>query len=269
MSSTTKALELLSHFSAARPEIGLSQMCRLAKRDKATTYRHLTALETSGFVEQNQETRQYRLGPALLQLGRVRELTVPREAGAEAAMTRLADVTGETAHVSVLSGTTLYALASKESPRHSTRAIIDIDTFPLHATASGLCALAFGPEALLDNASMNLKQFTATTPATPDALHQAVGRAREVGFGQSDGQFETEVHSISAPLFDGSGHFVGAVTVAGVASRLDAALERLIKEGLVQASRDITRNWGGQIPAEIERTWAENLATTARLDTVT
>ena len=79
MSSATKALKLLSYFSTARPEIGLSQLCRLAQRDKATTYRHLQSLEAVGFVEQNPMTRQYRLGPALMHLSQVREITVPRK----------------------------------------------------------------------------------------------------------------------------------------------------------------------------------------------
>jgi hypothetical protein len=83
MSSVIKALDLLSHFSASQPEIGLSQLCRIAKRDKATTYRHLQALEVTGFIEQNSATKHYRLGPAVLQLAEIREATVPRKSSAE------------------------------------------------------------------------------------------------------------------------------------------------------------------------------------------
>jgi len=108
MSSTSKTLALLAYFSPAQPEIGLSQLCRQAGRDKATTYRHLQALEDAGFVEQNPATKHYRLGPALLQLAQIREETVPRKAGAETVLDGLVDTTGETAHVSVLSGTTVY-----------------------------------------------------------------------------------------------------------------------------------------------------------------
>lgn len=266
MSSTTKALELLSHFSTANPEIGLSEMCRIAKRDKATTYRHLTALEGSGFVEQNRNTKCYRLGPALLQLGRMREATVPREAGAEAALKRLTEETGETAHISVLSGCTLFALMSQESPRHSTRAIIDITEFPLHATASGLVTLAFGPAGLFDAACKSLDKFTDTTPTTPENLQTLVDLARETGVGRSDGRFESEIHSLSVPVFDPSGQAAGAVSVASVASRFTADLERTITAELVQASREITRNWGGIIPAEIETAWSRTLASDTELD---
>jgi DNA-binding IclR family transcriptional regulator len=267
MSSTTKALELLSLFSTAEPEIGLSEMCRLVKRDKATTYRHLTALEGSGLVEQNPNTKGYRLGPILLQLGHMREATVPREAGAVAALKRLTEETGETAHVSVLSGCTLFALMAQESPKHSTRAVIDITEFPLHATASGLCALAFGPRELFATACEKLGKFTGKTPTTSDALQTLVETARVAGFARSDGRFESEIHSLSTPIFDQTGQFVGAVSVASVASRFTPALEQTIAAELVQASRDITKNWGGLIPSEIETAWARTMASHKERDT--
>lgn len=267
MSSASKALELLSLFSRTQPEIGLSEMRKLAKRDKATTYRHLQVLEAAGFVEQNSVTRQYRLGPTVLQLGRMREATVPREAGARAAANRLADKTGETAHVSVLSGTTLFALLSCESPIHSTRAVIDDSIFPLHATASGFCAVAFSSNELFDAACENLDRYTDKTPTTPDTLRTIIDNARETGFGRSDGRFESEIHSIAAPVFDQTGELCGAVSVASVASRSTPDLEQIIKTELITASREITKNWGGIIPDAIERAWSSAMASEVRLDT--
>ncbi|APG49240.1 HTH-type transcriptional regulator, IclR family (plasmid) [Phaeobacter porticola] len=259
MSSVTKALDLLCHFSAARAEIGLSQLCRIAKRDKATTYRHLQALEISGFIEQNPSTKQYRLGPAVLQLAQTREATVPRKASTEEPLLDLAETTGETAHVTVLSGTKVYGLASCDSPRHGTRAIIDIDTFPLHATASGLCALAFGPEDLMDTALADLTTFTQTTATTPDTLKEAVQAIRQTGFGRAMRTYEVEIEGLSAPLFDQTGQYAGAVSVASVATRFTPELERTIKEHLMIASRDISHNWGGTIPSEIEGLWANSI----------
>lgn len=266
MSSTAKTLNLLTHFSVARPEIGLSQLCRLAGRDKATTHRHLQALEETGFVEQNPDTRQYRLGPALLHLAQTREATVPRKTSAEGALRVLADATGETSHVSVLSGNCLYPLTSCESPQHSIRAIIDIQTFPLHATASGLCALAFGPVDLADVAKSDLRRFTPGTVTNPAALDAALEQVRASGFARSYGSYETEVHSIAAPVFDHTDGFAGAVTVACVASRLTDAAERRISTELVAASRSISRNWGGTVPSHIETLWAAALSRPNRLE---
>ena len=258
LSSTAKTLELLAYFSTTRPEIGLSQLCKLAKRDKATTHRHLQALEKTGFVEKSPITKQYRLGPAVLQLAQTREATVPRKAGVQAPLFDLADATGETSHVTVLSGTTVYELMSCDSPKHGTRAIIDIQTFPLHATASGLCALAFGPEALIDVALNELQPFTRTTATTLEDLQAMVEAIRNTGFGRADRSFEDDVQGLSAPIFDQTGHFAGAVSVASVAARFTPDMERIIKTQLVITARQISNNWGGTIPAQIEAIWAKH-----------
>lgn len=267
MSSVTKALALLNHFSATRAEIGLSQLCRIAKRDKATTYRYLQALEVAGFIEQNPSTKQYRLGPAVLQLAQIREATVPRKASTESPLSDLTETTGETAHVTVLSGTAVYGLSSCESPRHGTRAIIDIDIFPLHATATGLCALAFGPDKLMPVAMADLTSFTRATPTTPSALKEAVQSIRETGFGRAMRSFEAEIEGISAPLFDQTGQFAGAVSVTCVATRFTPELEHTIKQHLMIAARDITHNWGGIIPTEIEGLWAKSFTARHALET--
>ena len=258
LSSTAKTLELLAYFSTTRPEIGLSQLCKLAKRDKATTHRHLQALEKTGFVEKSPITKQYRLGPAVLQLAQTREATVPRKAGVQAPLFDLADATGETSHVTVLSGTTVYELMSCDSPKHGTRAIIDIQTFPLHATASGLCALAFGPEALIDVALNELQPFTRTTATTSEDLQAMVEAIRNTGFGRADRSFEDDVQGLSAPIFDQTGHFAGAVSVASVAARFTPDMERIIKTQLVITARQISNNWGGTVPAQIEAIWAKH-----------
>lgn len=268
MSSAAKALTLLSHFSTARPEIGLSQLCRIAVRDKATTYRHLQVLEAAGFVEKNPVTKHYRLGPAVMQLAQIREATVPRKASARAALVALADATGETAHVSVLSGATLYALDDCECPRHSIRAVIDINEFPLHATASGIVALAYGPDTLIETAKDHLDVFTQATPTKLTQLRDAVEAARTTGFGRANQSYEADIFGIAAPLFDHSDLFAGAVSVACVASRLNAELERIIKSELISAAREITRNWGGRVPSDIETAWSQSVTYPHALETM-
>lgn len=260
MSVVTKALDLLQHFSTARPEIGLSQFCRLAKRDKATTYRYLQSLENAGFIEKNRHTKAYRIGPMVLHLAEMRELTVPRKEAARLPLDALAEATGETAHLSILSGTDLHVLMACESDKHSTRAVIDLQILPLHATASGICALAFGPEDLVDAAKGNLTRFTPHTAASEQSLTEAVETAREAGFGLSNRGFENDVFGFAAPIFDQTGLLAGTIAVASVASRVTPETESDIKQHLTVASRDITRNWGGVTPAHMETRWARSLS---------
>ena len=70
MSTIGKALSLLDLISQLDKDIGLSDLARLAALDKATARRFLVELEKQGFVEQDGETRKYRLGAAPVRLAR-------------------------------------------------------------------------------------------------------------------------------------------------------------------------------------------------------
>ncbi len=250
MTTVEKAIGILDFFSTQTPEIGLAKLCCMAQRDKATTYRYLSALEACGFVEQNPATKAWRIGPGVLHLAWLREHTVPRRVGTLPALKRLAKSTGETAHVAVLSGSCLHTLACEVSTDHRTRATVDVAQLPLHATASGICALTFGPSSLLESlSSARLKHYTPYTRTHRDDLGALVEKARATGFGISDRGFDEDVFGIAAPLYEASGFLAGTVAVASVARRMTQDLERIIFQNLAKAAREITHNWGGTFPA--------------------
>ena len=71
MSTIGKALGLLDAISRLDREHGLSDIARLCALDKATTRRFLVELERHGFVEQDAETRKYRIGAEPVRLARL------------------------------------------------------------------------------------------------------------------------------------------------------------------------------------------------------
>lgn len=77
MSTVGKALSLLDSLSQLNQEAGLTDIARLCDLDKATARRLLVELEKHGFVEQDLETRRYRIGSAPVRLARIREARYP------------------------------------------------------------------------------------------------------------------------------------------------------------------------------------------------
>ncbi|MCX8507707.1 MAG: helix-turn-helix domain-containing protein, partial [Rhodobacteraceae bacterium] len=125
MGTVSKALELLDLFTRARPVIGLSDLARLADLNKATCYRLASALCAYGLIEQIDATKEYRLGPATLRLAALREAHVPTRDAAMPVLQTLADATGETAHLSLLIGHKLKAIALAYSNAHATRVMME------------------------------------------------------------------------------------------------------------------------------------------------
>lgn len=254
MSTVAKALDLLSLFTRAAPQAGLSDLARRAGLNKATCHRLLTDLAAAGLVEQVGAGREYRLGPAVLRLAALREFAVPMQAAARPVLDWLAEATGETAHLSVLVAGRLRALAFAYGARHVTRVMMsDTDELPFHATASGLAVLSVLPRAARDAViGASLPRLTALTDTDPAALRAKAAAARVEGYAESIGGFQADVHSLAVPLFGPDGGCIGAVAVAAPMARMRPAA---VLGPLMQAALRITTQLGGLPPDDIAARW--------------
>ena len=61
-SAIDKALEILFCVADQSRDVGVSEITEILGSDKATVFRALKALEKYGLIEQNEETKKYRLG---------------------------------------------------------------------------------------------------------------------------------------------------------------------------------------------------------------
>jgi IclR family transcriptional regulator, acetate operon repressor len=248
-STVDKALEILNYFTQARAQIGLSELARLAERDKATVHRMLTVLAKHGFVEQDEQSKLYRLGAGLLRLARSREASFPISSVIEAELQALMQATGETAHASLIAGGSLATVGIAHGNK-AIRVTLEPDqSLPLHATASGIACLAFLPREKLDaTLKRKLTGFTPATLITPQELMAAVNVARAKGFAVSDQSYETDVYGIAAPLFSASGYACGAVAVATPAHRMSREVKARTIAAVLEAAVLITRRMGAEPP---------------------
>lgn len=250
MGTITKALGLLDFFSRARPEIGLGEFVRLSGRDKATVHRHLVELEANGYLEQNQSTRAYRLGPALLRLSGVREASNPIRRLVRPVVTALSAKVGELVHFSLLQGMALSPVFHADPQQHGTQVHFDeSEILPLHATASGLAVLAFADPTLRKKVlAQPLGAYTRRTPTDPTALSALLDEVRRCGVSRLDRAFDDEVVSQGAPIFDQSGEVIGALSIAVPTVRARTDDLRAMSCDLLDAAGAITRSLGGAYP---------------------
>lgn len=249
MQTVDKAMKLLGYFSVAEPEFGLSELARLASFDKAATRRFLVALANHGFIEQDGNTRKYRLGPAFLRLARIRETTHPLAKMVQRALDELSQATGETAHGSTFSGEYLSIIGVAE-PQRPTRVSVDASQpLPLHATASGLACLAFLDEETARHilAGTSLHKHTDYTCVSKRELKTVIAETRARGYSMAVRTFDDEVVSVAAPIFSATGTAIGAISVASIASRFSKESERRIARAVMKSAADVSEATGGTI----------------------
>ena len=241
------ALKLLNYFSVETPEFGLSDLARAAEADKATVLRILNSFAAHGYVEQDPESKKFRLGPAILHLARIRENTVPLTSIIQPVLNRLAETTGETAHASLPDGNALVTIAIAV-PYRSTRVFVDpAQRLPFHATASGVIYLsAAEPEsAARILAEMKLSRHTELTTTTATELNSKIEAARKSGIAYADRTFETDTIGVAAAFLDSTGFARGTIAVAAVAARNKADSLEAISAEVRKSAAEVTRLLGG------------------------
>lgn len=226
MSAVDKALDVLFCVAGARRDIGVTELCRLCGLDKATVFRSLKALQQRALIEQDPDSRKYRLGLATIRLAgdKLRGLSVARVA--QPFMTQLSQVTGETVQLSVRQGNQVLYLSVVESAQ-PIRVASNVGTLgPIHATAAGKIFLAYSPlgvRALV--AEQPLEALTANTITDLDQLEHELQTVRERGWSQDDEELSLHLRAVAAPIRDLNGHVIAAVAVGGPLARV--GLERL------------------------------------------
>ncbi|WP_238367357.1 IclR family transcriptional regulator [Mesobacterium pallidum] len=259
MGTITKALEMLDHFSRHRPELGLADFVRLTGRDKATVHRHLVELAANGFLEQDEGSRAYRLGPAILRLAGVRERTHPARSVLRPVVQALAEELGELVHMSILQGELLSPLVHADPFAHGTQVHFDeAEMLPLHATSSGLAVLAFGDPAWAEGIlAAPLPRFTDNTETDPARLRAMIAATQASGIAALDRAFDGEVVSQGVPVFGPDARVFGALSVAVPRVRAGAAKSTEIAAALRRGCVVATRALGGQVPEAHRALWPE------------
>jgi IclR family acetate operon transcriptional repressor len=135
---------------------------------------------------------------------------------AEPAMRRLAEESGETVNLMVRSPGGAEAIAQVDG-RH----VLGVSSWigrevPDHASAAGKVFLAFGDAPPAEP----LERLTARTIVHAEQLARELGAVREHGFATIVDELEMGLAAVAAPIRDGGGEVVGALSVAGPTARL-------------------------------------------------
>ena len=245
MKTVDKALSVLDQFSTQRTEIGLSELARMADLDKAATRRILLALMKHGFIEQSQETKKYRLGVGFLRLARIREATVPVSHAAQDVANWLVEQTNETAHISLPGPQGMTTIAHQIPKRGRVITINPAELLPYHATASGLCYLAFcTPQTATRLLALPRDKIIDETMTEQAELHAALKTFRAQGYSTTRNSFEADVASIGMPFYqdgnDPTGSIALALPKADMTAERHAALVPIMREAVARLEHALT-----------------------------
>jgi DNA-binding IclR family transcriptional regulator len=234
-----RAADVLTLFARSEdPTLGVTEIAQALGLSKAAVHRILASLRSRSFVELDEETRRYSLGPASFELGLSYLARIDVRALAAPELAWLSRETQETATLSVLAGEGRIYVDQVTPPREIVMSVPLGQRFPLHAGSSSKAMLAFLPNDEVENyLHGQLRQFTETTRTDPDELRRDLAQIRSRGFATSAGERQAGAASVAAPVLDHSGRPVATMSVCGPAERLAAELDHAAALLLEAAAR--------------------------------
>lgn len=249
--SLVRGLTLLEFLSQSPRGLSLSEVAEMAGLAPSTTHRLLQALQSQGFVTQENEQGLWRIDVKTFRIGNSFLEARDFVATSRPFLRRLTQATGETANLGIRDGATAVFLAQHESPQMM-RMITRLGSrAPLHASGVGKALLAWMPAderaQLLEG--HELVRVTENTLANPASLQDEMARIRAVGFACDREEHAIGLHCVAACIYDEHGSPLAAISVSGPMARIpEARLQEL--GGLVQATAaEITAQLGGHVPA--------------------
>ncbi|MTD55255.1 IclR family transcriptional regulator [Amycolatopsis pithecellobii] len=241
-STADRALDILNMFTDDVPVISAAQVAEHLGVARSSGYRYLQSLVTKRYLEEAPGGR-FRLGMRVLELAR---LARRAHRLADVALPVLADLATnvhETALLTRRVGGVVTCLDRAESDVHRVRISYERgSTLPVNAGASAQVLLAWSDaeEARAILAGTPLERFTPATITDIDQLMKRFETIRHDGYALTRSELDHDVLGIAAPIRDGGEKVIAAISVAAVASRVSAQLEREIIDAVRAAAARIT-----------------------------
>ncbi len=239
IASVNNALRLLLLFRS-QPRVRLSEASEHLGVAHSTAHRLLAMLAYHGFVRQEQDSRTYVTGPALVEIGLAAVSQLDIRSRARPALERLAGSLGETVHLAVLEGANVRYLDAVESSRALRVAARTGAASAANCTASGKALLAALPEAevsamFADEAA--LPRLTPRSITSRSALLAELRQVRADGCAVNREESEEGVASVAVAVHGPRQAQAAALTVSAPVSRMtEAARQRIKQELQVQAA---------------------------------
>jgi DNA-binding IclR family transcriptional regulator len=226
--------------------MSLTELFRQVGLNKSTTLNILATLVDLGFVSVDDETRQYRLGPRLLELGAAFEASFEIAKLAEPSLARVRDATKETASLHVRIGWERTCVAQAVGS-HAIRRVVEIGRRrPLYSGAAGAILLGdLPPDEIKEYvARTKLAPFTPRTITSKRELLSMLESTKKSGFVAVFEDTEVGVAASGVPIRDHTGRVLAALVVSGPSTRFDKHAVKAALPAMRMAADEISKHLG-------------------------
>lgn len=245
--SLVRGLAILSSFSEDEPLLGITDIAGKLELNKSTVHRYVHTLKTLGYLEQDEDTKKYRLGVRVMDLGvtvlggmELRQVALPY-------LENLATTFGHTVNMAVLDQNEIIYVERVRTGKIGNFELHVGTRLPAYCTAMGKVLLAHLPAGELERvlSTTALEQRGPNTITTAADLRAELERVCVQGFAINDEELAHGLRSVAAPVRSRRGEVVAAINMAVQASLTSRAqLVEDLAPPLLETAYMISRKLG-------------------------
>jgi IclR family KDG regulon transcriptional repressor len=241
--SVKKAFEILEVLSSSKEGLGVSEIARGLNMAKSTVHGMTSALEELGAVMRDPQTKRYKLGLTLFELGRLAYSQIDLKALARPIMEELMEKTQASVFLGISSWDHHVTILDIVESRQDLKITAPIGTtIPLFAGAVGKVFLASMEKEQTEKIirSKGLTRFTENTIVDPELYYQELRRVRKMGYAIDDEEYILGVRAVASPIV-GLGQLMSAIWVVGFKASLNEKKMKALITMTRKAAEDISR----------------------------
>jgi IclR family transcriptional regulator, KDG regulon repressor len=245
MAATIQSLErglvILDILGKSGKPLVLNEIAEHFSLDRSSVFRLVATLVKTGFVIQNEETKQYSLGYKILQLSVGLNNNSYSVDLLRPVIRKVYNQTNQNSHLAVLDGNQVVFLAV-EQPREHLSLHVSVGTRePAVVTALGKSLLAFLPEDELKKTLTGVKyeQHTPRSVSNNSQLKKDLKEIRKIRLAFDDEEYRSGIVCFAAPVFNHVGEVVYSLGISGLRDVIKPEKKRfgdIVKKAASEAS---------------------------------
>ncbi|WP_448239061.1 IclR family transcriptional regulator [Microbacterium paulum] len=211
-----QTLRILAFLARQRGPVAARTVADQLGIPRSSVYHLLSAMAAHGFVVHLAAERRWGLGTAAFELAGGYARQQPLARLGRPLVASLADRTGESTHLAVMTGRDVVYIVEERAPRRPAL-VSDVGVrLPAHLTATGRAMLAALPREQVRALYPDAGAFADRTghgPQTPAALRETLRATRADGFATEDSEVTLGFRSVGVAVHDHAGWPVAAIAV--------------------------------------------------------
>ena len=197
--------------------VGLSEISRATELNKTTAFNLLASLVTLRFIDQDEQSRRYRLGLRNIELGRIVQQRLRIPDLARPVLADLCQKRNETVSLALPDLLDMLVVESYEGSQFLHATAYAGSRSMYHCTALGKAVLAQQDESMRHTVYRlrGLPQITPHTITDIDTLEAQLPQIIEQGYALDIEENEVGVNCIGTTIFNGFGDVAAAISITG------------------------------------------------------